>query len=980
MTPHDFVRKWKPVTLTEMSAYQQHFLDLCEMLGERKPADVDPTGESFTFQKGVTKSNDKKGWADVWRKGCFGWEYKGKHKDLNAAYAQLLQYREALFNPPLLIVCDLDRFEIHTNFLNTAKRVYKFDLDTLPDPKNLALLRSAFKAPSDLDPGRTRQQVTEDIAERFAELTNSLQRRQPPEEVARFLIKLMFCMFAQSVDLLPDGLFTKVLTSAKGEPAALSKRLRTLFNCMAKGEPFGEYEIRWFNGGLFADCQVLDLEAPEIRELIQCAVFDWGEVEPTIFGTLFERALDPDKRAQIGAHYTGRADIETVLQAVVIDPLRREWNGTRARADALWAQLQEKNRKAATQKERGPVKKLRTAFDECVQGFYRRLTEVTILDPACGSGNFLYLSLHLLLDLEKEAWRYGNEHGLSYIPQVSPDQLRGLEVNTYARELAQVVVWIGYLQWNKHNGFRGPENPVLDSMEAIVRKDAILDLSDPAHPKEPSWPDAEFIVGNPPFLGGKMLRANLGDGYVDALFKLYGERIPNFSDLCCYWFEKARAQVETGRTKRVGLLATQGIRGGANREVLNRIKETGDIFFAVSDREWVLDGANVHISIVGFDNGTEGARALDCEPVSTINSNLTATADTTKARRLTANRGVGYIADVKAGKFDIPAREALPLLEQPNPHGRPNSDVLRPWVNGLDITRRARDYWIIDFGADMRLQDAQMYEEPLKLVRTRVKPKRDLVKRPAYRDYWWLHAEPCEVMRKKIEPLDRFLATITTSKYRLFVWMCPATLPDHQLVAFARSDDYFFGLMHSRAHEVWGLRMGTRLEDRPRYTPTTCFETFPFPEPFAAHEAEIGKAAKKLNALRERWLNPPEWTRTETLEFPGSVDGPWKRYIAAEDVGDGVGTVRYPRTVPKNEECAVRLKARTLTNLYNERPAWLDHAHRELDELVLAAYGLQPGITDEELLAKLLELNLSMRADGNAVLEPDDEELAAAHE
>jgi hypothetical protein len=217
-------------------------------------------------------------------------------------------------------------------------------------------------------------------------------------------------------------------------------------------------------------------------------------------------------------------------------------------------------------------------------------------------------------------------------------------------------------------------------------------------------------------------------------------------------------------------------------------------------------------------------------------------------------------------------------------------------------------------------------------------------------------------MRTKIEPLDRVLATITVSKHRLFVWMSPATLPDHQLVAFARSNDYFFGVLHSRVHEVWARAQGTQVREREsgfRYTPTTCFETFPFPEPFAALRHTIAEAAKELDRLRNNWLNPPEWTRTEVLEFPGAVDGPWKRCVQDVDPARGIGTVRYPRTVPKNAECAAKLKARTLTNLYNERPAWLGAAHAKLDEAVFAAYGWPANLTDDDILARLLELNLS---------------------
>ena len=241
---------------------------------------------------------------------------------------------------------------------------------------------------------------------------------------------------------------------------------------------------------------------------------------------------------------------------------------------------------------------------------------------------------------------------------------------------------------------------MLDPIENIRHADAILDLSDPANPTEPDWPEAEFIVGNPPFLGGKKLRTELGDDNVNKLFRVWGGRVKAEADLCCYWFEKARAMIYDGKCQRAGLLATQGIRGGANRETLKRIQESGGIFFAESDRDWILDGAAVHVSMVGFDDGSETERQLDGKPVGEIHADLTAGVDVTCARRLAANRNVAFMGDTKGGKFDIPDAEALEMLRQPNPNGRPNSDVVVPWINGLDVTRRNRQMWIIDFGTD----------------------------------------------------------------------------------------------------------------------------------------------------------------------------------------------------------------------------------------------------------------------------------------
>jgi len=544
------------------------------------------------------------------------------------------------------------------------------------------------------------------------------------------------------------------------------------------------------------------------------------------------------------------------------------------------------------------------------------------------------------------------------LPQVRPTQLHGIEINPFAQELAQVVIWIGYLQWMRDNGFSPPRSPVLEPIESIENRDAILDLSDPANPKEPSWPAAEFIVGNPPFLGGKLLRSNLGDDYVDAMFKVWKGRVPHEADLCCYWFAKGAKQIAKKKASRAGLLATQGIRGGANREVVQQLKKSGDIYFAESDRPWILDGANVHVSMIGFDDATETSRLLDSRPVGSINANLTSIADITQAKSLKANLDLCYMADTKGGAFDIAEDLALDFIRQPNPHGKPNSDVVVPWANGLDLTRRDRGFWIIDFGVDRSQQAAALYEAPFRHVEQHVKPLRDNNKRDSYRLKWWIHVEPRPAMHDALEPLPRFLVTISVGKFRLFGWMQRPTLPDHQLFAFPRDDDYFFGVLHSRPHELWGLKLGTRLETRPRYTPTTCFETFPFPKPSDDQKAAIAEAAHELDKLRTNWLNPPEWTRTETLTFPGSTTGPWSRYVQNAD-GRGIGTVQYPRIVPKDDQCATELKKRTLTILYNQRPAWLDHAHKKLDAAVFAAYGWPESISDDDLLGNLLELNLA---------------------
>lgn len=971
MNAHQFAAKWKPVTLTEVSAYQQHFLDLCHLLGEKTPAEADPTGTSFTFQKGVTKSGGGKGFADVWRRGCFGWEYKGKHKDLRAAYDQLLQYREALENPPLLVVCDLDRFVLRTNFTGFAPTKHEFDLDALAaDPKWVDLLRRAFADPYSLKPDLSQEQVTADIADRFSKLADGMRARGvPPDAAAHFLMKLMFCMFAEDIGLLPRELFTRTVANSVAQPARLSKLLANLFQCMKTGDPFGADDVYRFNGRLFEEPEVVELTAAEAAELLACARCDWSAVEPSVFGTLFERCLDPAKRGQLGAHYTGRADIEALLTPVLLAPLRREWDAARAEAEAQWDRS-----KRVTVGEKA-WKDARAQFDGIVRAFLHRLAGVTVLDPACGSGNFLYVALHMLLDLEKEVLTYAESRDpQKRIPLVRPTQLKGLEVNVYARELAQVVIWIGFHQWMRFNGFVPPTDPVLQPMDSIRWQDAVLNRSDPENVRETDWPDAEFVVGNPPFLGNKLMRSKLGGEYVEQLWGMYGDRLPAMSDLCAYWFEKARAMIEQGRAKRAGLLATTGIKQVGGRRALERIAETQRIFFAESDRPWVLDGAAVRIVMVGFGaKGDPDPAVLDGKPVAEVHADLTAGLATAAANRLADNAGRAFMGTTKVGDFDIPLADARKMLADPNPHGRPNSEVLRPWANGSDLVRVPSNRWIIDYGATMPEEDAALYAAPFGHLVRHVRAGRQKSGQADNRTYWWIHGRPRPALRTAVAGLTRYIGTARVAKHRLFVWLDTVVLPDSKVIAVAYDDDFHFGVLHSRVHDIWSLKMGSKHGgERPTYNPDLCFLTFPFPEPTDAQREAVAAAAKQLDALRSNWLNPPEWTKTEVLTFPGSADGPWRRYVTEVDPARGVGTVRYPRLVPKDAASAAELKKRTLTNLYNKSEPWLTALHRKLDEAVFAAYGWPPDLPDDDLLARLLALNLARAGSSDAATPADD--------
>ena len=771
-------------------------------------------------------------------------------------------------------------------------------------------------------------------------------------------------MFGEHIGLLPASIFSRIVEAGKANPASLNQRLKSLFAAMANGGAFGEHDIAWFDGGLFSDTDVIALTVAEVATLSSLAKYDWASIEPSVFGTLFERILDPDKRSQIGAHYTSREDIETLLKPVFLAPLQREWEEVKQKCEGtLWAGIIRPKNAQRGGKKTSPQRK---KFDRELLNFGERLAHVTVLDPACGSGNFLYVALHMLLDLEKELVAYAAMRGLSLIPHVNPGQLHGLEINAKAQQLAQVAIWIGFLQWMHHNGFKPPADPILRPIESIENRDAILDLSDPKNPQEPEWPEADFIVGNPPFLGNKRMRGELGEKYCEALWQLYGDRLPGMSDLCCYWFEKACAALDGAKAVRAGLLATTAIRQVGARRVLERIKSTTKIFFALSDRDWILDGASIRISMVGFATRDTPDRAvLDGKAVSAIHADLTGGHDMTVARRLTTNADLCFMGVTKVGHFDIDNAAALQLLHGTNPNGRPSSDVLRPFRNGSDLVRVCTNRWIIDFGPDACESLAAGYEKPFEYLRFRVYPERQNNGRKAYREKWWIHGEARPGFRAAVRRMPRYLGTARVAKHRVFVWLETVILPDSKVIAVAFFEDWQLGILQSSTHTIWSLATcgWHGVGNDATYNPTSCFETFPFCTPDIDRTAHIALAARELDDFRSRWLNPPEWTKSEVLEFPGSADGPWARYVHDPDAR-GIGTVRWPRLTPKDVDCAESLKSRTLTNLYNERPTWLDLAHKKLDAAVFAAYGWDPDISDEKILERLLALNLKRSAVG----------------
>ena len=801
MTPGDFIAKWRASELKERSAAQEHFIDLCRLLGEPTPAEVDPTGERYCFERGARKDTGGDGWADVWKRHCFAWEYKGRHADLDTAFNQLRQYALALENPPLLIVSDMARFRIRTNWTNSVSLTHEFTLEDLADAAVRDKLKWAMSDPERLRPGESRQALTERAAATFARLAQSLRERgHEPQAVAHFVNRLVFCMFAEDVGLLPADMFTRMLQQARRQPDEFAAMARTLFGTMATGGLVGFEAVAWFNGGLFDDDAALPLAKPEIETTLEAAALDWSEIDPSILGTLFERGLDPDKRSQLGAHYTDRDKIMRIVEPVVVRPWLAEW-------ETLKTEIAGRLERAGTAGSRSARTQQRGQAERRLRAFLERLREFTVLDPACGSGNFLYLALHALKDLEHRVQLEAEAMGLQRaFPAVGPANVRGIEINAYAAELARVSVWIGEIQWMRRNGFTESRDPILKPLETIECRDAILTPEG----GEPEWPAADAIIGNPPFLGGKLLNTHLGEDYVSRIFKVYAGRVPAEADLVCYWFVKAGEHLDALRSKRVGLVSTNSIRGplpptpfgGANRRALQTAIEGCPIFEAWSDEPWVIDGAAVRVSLVCFGGPEDGPAPeprLDGEVVDAVHADLTARrggagVDLTGAQRLYRNMGVAFMGDTKGGPFDVPGEQAREWLREPaNPNGRPNSDVLGPWMNGMDVTRRPSDKWIVDFGWDMVQEEAALYEAPFQHAKEHVYPMRQRNRRESYREHWW----------PALDGLSRDAQEPNTGCSHGDI------CPDHQLIVIARDDDTTFGILHSR------FPIGAHLRDLP---------------------------------------------------------------------------------------------------------------------------------------------------------------------
>ena len=1035
MTPQQFQQKWGPggpaFHLNEEQGAQSHFLDLCELLGVPKPGSED----GYLFEEKNSVIGGRTGYADVFRRGAFAWENKAPGKNLVAALQQLQTYSLALSNPPILVVCDRLTTRIYTQFNGHPTETHDVLLSELDQPEKLALLRRIWLDPESFRPKKTSRDITEAAAKSFATLAGQLQKTgHAPQQVSHFLTQCLFCFFAEDVGLLPDRMFEKIIHlkmdrhTPPGEmlpSEKLTRGLAKLFEAMRIGDICGTYEVIRFNGGLFQSIDVPRLNIMNVTELRNAANMNWSAIDVSIFGTLFERGLDPAKRSQLGAHYTDPATIMRIIEPVLQRPLLQIWEQVRHVIRGLMAKSRKKGDAS-----------YKLALGE-FGNWLNQLKDYRVLDPACGSGNFLFLGLKTLKDIEHKSHLDAVMMGLDRQADLvtGPHNMLGIELNEYAAELARVTVWIGELQWRLTHGYEFKTDPVLEPLDNIECRDALLEFVPVAPHDSPNklplplplplgegrgeglpapraieaqWPKASVVIGNPPFLGNKKMRDELGEAYTRVLREVYDATVPGSADLVSYWFDKALKSIRTQGLGAAGLVATQSIRRGSSRAVLDSICQQSRIYEAWSDEPWVNDGAAVRVSLICFGWGGNGV-ILDGAHVSRITADLGGRSgvDLTIARPLPESAGVAFQGPVKVGAFDISGEQARRWLQQPNVNGQSSVVVLKPWANGQDIAKRSSDRWIIDFGATMQERDASEFEAPFAHVRLHVKPMRDAGNRERRRRDWWLHGETVPGLRVEIKPLWRFIATPRVAKHRYFVWLPCQVWPDSRLYVITRQDDVSFGVLSSRIHEVWSLANASMhgVGNDPTYNAKSCFETFPFPAgltpadtahqqtevieggalipaglsstPVRAELVEaaaenkdpstgsgrteekgsgrtagnvrsaaeaIARAAKRLNELREAWLNPPEWTQR-----------------VSEVIPLGMQTSPYPDRIVARFGHEKDLAERTLTKLYNQRPAWLAAAHQTLDAAVAAAYGwadYTADLPDEGILKRLLALNL----------------------
>ncbi|MEM1095717.1 MAG: DNA methyltransferase [Bacteroidota bacterium] len=1007
MTPDAFIARWKEAQASERANYSLFLSELCDLLGAERPQPSGAVAASNTYAfersvklKGGTKATT--GFIDLYKQGCFVLEAKqgseaavlteaekltGQRikrkmgtarrgtKDwrlaMQKAKAQAQRYARALPTadgwPPFLVVTDVGYcIDLYADFSGQGKaylpfpdpRGFRIMLDDLRDEAVQDRLRLVWTDPMALDPARRSARVTRALAEKLARLAHGLEADgHSPDAVAQFLMRVLFTMFAEDVGLLPERSFTHLLEKSRQHLDVFADLLRDLWQTMDHGGFSSALmaKIPQFNGSLFAEADALPVSEAGLNLLVEAAQADWTDVEPAIFGTLLERALDPDERHKLGAHFTPRAYVERLVLPTIIEPLRAEWQAAQAASAALDAESED-----LTGDKR--IKQQQAARDEIVR-FHRRLCSLKVLDPACGSGNFLYVTLEHLKRLEGEVLDvldgFGGQQGLAMTGgyTVTPQQLLGLEINPRAAAIADVVLWIGYLQWHfrTYGDAQRLDPPILRAYKNIVCTDALLAEAEGGATVPAAWPEADFIIGNPPFLGkGEAMREALGDAYVETLRRTY-KALPNSIDFVMYWWDKAAALVRTGQAERFGFIATNSLRQTFNRRVLTphlEAEEPLSLAFAIPDHPWVdgADGADVRISMtVGMAGAQVGRlvtvtdeRPADLHTEVTLNDQLgTMQADLTVGAEV--SQAVGLQSGAKLHSNGMMLAGAGFLVSETVAKAwlaaGCSDQRLRPYRNGRDLTSTPRRVFAIDFyglsPAEARTAEPVLFQH----VVEHVKPSRDKNKNKKIREQWWLYARTRPMLRDALNGLERFIATVETSKHRFFQFLDASILPDHMLIAFALDDAYHLGVLSSRIHVTWALAAGGTLEDRPRYNKTVCFDPFPFPTATESQQVAIRQLGEELDAFRKARLAEHEKLTMTDL------------YNVLERLRAGIPPAEFSKKEQHIHEQGLVSVLKTL--------------HDDLDDAVAAAYGWPADLTDEGILERLVALN-AQRAEEEA--------------
>ncbi len=1027
----DFIARWSNPVQSEIGNSQPFVMGLCAVLGVDAPHET--STKDYMFERSITFSHGdgstSAGRIDCYKRGHFVLEAKrlkaanhtkGFDDGMLRARSQGEGYVRALpaaeGRPPFVLVVDVGNvIEVYAEFSKSGgtytpypdSRSHRLLLADLAQPALLDRLRRIWTDPDSLDPARISAQVTRDVAKLLADLAKSLEgsnakqntaiapdQRAPiaPETVANYLTRCLFSMFAEDVELLPKGAFLGLLQKHRDDPTTLQAMLRVLWTDMDRGgfSAALAQRVLHFNGKLFKgadrDDYSLLLTPAQIDLLIAAAQSNWREVEPAIFGTLLERALDPTERHALGAHYTPRAYVERLVLPTVMEPLRADWANVQAAALVLAHEAAELSGKAAETK-------MAAARAE-VHNFLQQLCRVRVLDPACGSGNFLYVTLEHLKRLEGEVVNQLEALGhkqdqLGFDGEtVTLQQLRGIELNERAAALAELVLWIGYLQWHiRSRGHASVAEPVVHNYGNIECRDAVLawDGREPAldangqpltrwdgtttktHPvtgeqvpdeaaqvpqwryvgaRQAEWPQADFIVGNPPFIGKLRMREALGDGYVEALREAWKD-VPDSADFVMFWWHHAANQLIEGKIRRMGLITTNSLSMIYNRRVVNMALTQGThLEFAIPDHPWVdsANGAAVRIAMTVLSQGPGDGSLLSVtyeqageygevdveiqEKRGLIHPDLKIGANVTNSRSLKSNAKLSNTGVIPHGAgMLISPQDAAKSLE-------PNAPI-KPYRNGKDLTGHNRNLLVIDcYGfssTEVRTNFPNLYQ----WLVDRVKPERDVNQDKDLREKWWLHRRNNEEMRRSLNGLQRYIATVMTAKHRVFQFLEGTILPDQMLVVMGIEADFYLGILSSQLHIDWALATGGTLEDRPRYNKSRCFETFPFPDEDTgltpALRERIGALAEQIDAHRKRVLAPEAGNTGLTLTGLYNV----------------LAALREGRALSAKEKT---MHTQGLVGVLRE-------LHDELDAAVLTAYGLPAGADTDAVLHRLVQLN-----------------------